>query len=118
VFVDHGQQLIALATVGVDGAAHDDLIVDEIIGVKLYPQFVASVVKLPAPAEVELAGHAGFDAVILDTEHGPDSGKLSSITCALPMPPGSRFSSGCRALTRRRSWPPWTAAPSASWYPT
>ncbi len=32
-------------------------------------------VKMPAPAEVELAGHAGFDAVILDTEHGPDSGE-------------------------------------------
>lgn len=31
-------------------------------------------VKMPAPADVELAGAAGFDAVILDTEHGPASG--------------------------------------------
>ena len=31
-------------------------------------------VKMPAPAEVELAGAAGFDAVIVDTEHGPDGG--------------------------------------------
>jgi 4-hydroxy-2-oxoheptanedioate aldolase len=29
-------------------------------------------VKMPAPAEVELAGLTGFDAVILDTEHGTD----------------------------------------------
>lgn len=31
-------------------------------------------VKMPSPAEVELAGHLGFDAVIIDTEHGPSSG--------------------------------------------
>jgi 4-hydroxy-2-oxoheptanedioate aldolase len=31
-------------------------------------------VKMPAPAEVEQAGYAGFDAVILDTEHGPGAG--------------------------------------------
>jgi 4-hydroxy-2-oxoheptanedioate aldolase len=31
-------------------------------------------VKMPAPAEVELAGAAGFDAVILDTEHGAGGG--------------------------------------------
>jgi 4-hydroxy-2-oxoheptanedioate aldolase len=31
-------------------------------------------VKLPAPAEVELAGLTGFDAVILDTEHGTEEG--------------------------------------------
>lgn len=31
-------------------------------------------VKLPCPAEVELAGHTGFDAVILDTEHGTADG--------------------------------------------
>lgn len=35
----------------------------------------ALLVKMPAPAEVELAGHAGFDAVILDTEHGPGGGE-------------------------------------------
>jgi 4-hydroxy-2-oxoheptanedioate aldolase len=29
-------------------------------------------VKMPAPAEVELAGLTGLDAVILDTEHGTD----------------------------------------------
>ena len=28
-------------------------------------------VKMPAPAEVEMAGGTGFDGVILDTEHGP-----------------------------------------------
>ncbi|HET9094283.1 MAG TPA: aldolase/citrate lyase family protein [Solirubrobacteraceae bacterium] len=31
-------------------------------------------VKMPAPAEVELAGATGFDAVILDTEHGSPEG--------------------------------------------
>jgi 4-hydroxy-2-oxoheptanedioate aldolase len=31
-------------------------------------------VKLPCPAEIELAGSAGFDAVILDTEHGATDG--------------------------------------------
>ncbi len=31
-------------------------------------------VKMPAPAEVEQAAYAGFDAVILDTEHGPGAG--------------------------------------------
>ena len=31
-------------------------------------------VKAPAPAEVELAGLTGFDAVILDTEHGSGEG--------------------------------------------
>jgi len=36
----------------------------------------ALLVKMPAPGEVELAGHAGFDVVILDTEHGPASGSL------------------------------------------
>jgi 4-hydroxy-2-oxoheptanedioate aldolase len=28
-------------------------------------------VKMPAPAEIEQAAYAGFDAVIVDTEHGP-----------------------------------------------
>jgi 4-hydroxy-2-oxoheptanedioate aldolase len=31
-------------------------------------------VKAPAPAQVEAAGHAGIDAVILDTEHGTADG--------------------------------------------
>jgi 4-hydroxy-2-oxoheptanedioate aldolase len=31
-------------------------------------------VKMPAPAEVEQAAYAGFDAVIVDTEHGPAAG--------------------------------------------
>jgi len=29
------------------------------------------IVKMPAAAIVELAGHAGFDYVLIDTEHGP-----------------------------------------------
>ncbi|HET6507831.1 MAG TPA: aldolase/citrate lyase family protein [Baekduia sp.] len=29
------------------------------------------IVKMPAAATVELAGHAGFDYVLIDTEHGP-----------------------------------------------
>ena len=29
------------------------------------------IVKMPAAATVELAGHAGFDMVLVDTEHGP-----------------------------------------------
>lgn len=32
------------------------------------------IVKMPCPAEIELAGHAGFDGVVIDTEHGPSSG--------------------------------------------
>ena len=31
-------------------------------------------VKMPCPAEVELAGEVGFDAVIIDTEHGTAEG--------------------------------------------
>lgn len=31
-------------------------------------------VKMPCPAEIELAGYAGFDGVVIDTEHGPSSG--------------------------------------------
>jgi 4-hydroxy-2-oxoheptanedioate aldolase len=30
------------------------------------------IVKMPAAATVELAGHAGFDYVLIDTEHGPN----------------------------------------------
>lgn len=30
------------------------------------------ILKMPAPALVELAGLAGFDFVVIDTEHGPD----------------------------------------------
>ena len=29
------------------------------------------IVKMPAASTVELAGHAGFDYVLIDTEHGP-----------------------------------------------
>jgi 4-hydroxy-2-oxoheptanedioate aldolase len=29
------------------------------------------IVKMPAAATVEIAGHAGFDLVLIDTEHGP-----------------------------------------------
>jgi 4-hydroxy-2-oxoheptanedioate aldolase len=32
---------------------------------------LALIVKVPAAATVELAGHAGFDFVLVDTEHGP-----------------------------------------------
>ncbi len=31
-------------------------------------------VKMPAAAEIEAAAHAGFDGVIIDTEHGPAAG--------------------------------------------
>jgi len=31
----------------------------------------ALMAKMPCAAQVEIAGHAGFDVVILDTEHGP-----------------------------------------------
>ncbi|MDQ6637969.1 MAG: aldolase/citrate lyase family protein, partial [Candidatus Dormibacteraeota bacterium] len=31
-------------------------------------------VKMPAPAQVEMASRAGFDFVLLDTEHGPGGG--------------------------------------------
>jgi 4-hydroxy-2-oxoheptanedioate aldolase len=38
---------------------------------------IALIVKVPAAATVELAGHAGFDFVLVDTEHGPcDMGEL------------------------------------------
>jgi 4-hydroxy-2-oxoheptanedioate aldolase len=30
------------------------------------------IVKMPSAATVELAGHAGFDVVVIDTEHGPN----------------------------------------------
>lgn len=32
---------------------------------------LALIVKMPAESTVELAGHAGFDLVLVDTEHGP-----------------------------------------------
>lgn len=32
------------------------------------------IVKMPCPAEIELASYAGFDGVVIDTEHGPSSG--------------------------------------------
>lgn len=35
------------------------------------------IVKMPAAATVELAGHAGFDAVMIDTEHG--SGDMTAL---------------------------------------
>lgn len=34
------------------------------------------VLKMPAPALVELAGHIGFDLIVLDTEHGPADGSM------------------------------------------
>ncbi|GAA3924598.1 aldolase/citrate lyase family protein [Actinomadura viridis] len=34
------------------------------------------VLKMPGAALVELAGHVGFDLVVLDTEHGPAGGEL------------------------------------------
>lgn len=38
---------------------------------------LALIVKVPAAATVELAGHAGFDFVLIDTEHGAsDMGEL------------------------------------------
>jgi 4-hydroxy-2-oxoheptanedioate aldolase len=33
---------------------------------------VALIVKVPSAATIELAGHAGFDYVLIDTEHGPN----------------------------------------------
>jgi len=33
---------------------------------------LALIVKMPAASTVELAGHAGFDFVLVDTEHGPN----------------------------------------------
>jgi 2-keto-3-deoxy-L-rhamnonate aldolase RhmA len=35
-------------------------------------RLLALITKMPAAATVELAGHAGFDLVMLDTEHGPN----------------------------------------------
>ena len=32
------------------------------------------IVKMPCAAQIESAGHAGFDLVVLDTEHGPGGG--------------------------------------------
>jgi 4-hydroxy-2-oxoheptanedioate aldolase len=38
---------------------------------------LALIVKVPSASTVELAGHAGFDFVLIDTEHGPnDMGEL------------------------------------------
>lgn len=34
------------------------------------------IVKMPAPALLELACYAGFDVVVIDTEHGPTGGGL------------------------------------------
>jgi 4-hydroxy-2-oxoheptanedioate aldolase len=45
-------------------AAHDGPRDDE--------PLLALIVKMPAAATVELAGHAGFDFVLIDTEHGPN----------------------------------------------
>ena len=38
---------------------------------------LALIVKMPAAATIELAGHVGFDYVLIDTEHGP--GGMSEI---------------------------------------
>lgn len=40
-------------------------------GSKPEQPLLALIVKMPAAAVVELAGHAGFDFVMIDTEHGP-----------------------------------------------
>src|SRR5579859_6726369 len=34
----------------------------------------ALLAKMPCAAQIETAGHAGFDIVIIDTEHGPTGG--------------------------------------------
>lgn len=34
------------------------------------------ILKMPAPALVEVAGHVGFDMIVLDTEHGPSGGGI------------------------------------------
>lgn len=40
-------------------------------------RLLALIVKVPSASTVELAGHAGFDFVLIDTEHGPsDMGEL------------------------------------------
>lgn len=39
-----------------------------------YAPLTALVAKMPCAAQVESAGHAGFDFVVLDTEHGPAGG--------------------------------------------
>lgn len=33
-------------------------------------RLLGAIVKMPAPAVVEIAGHAGFDLIAIDTEHG------------------------------------------------
>jgi len=35
-------------------------------------QLLALITKMPSASTVELAGHAGFDFVLIDTEHGPN----------------------------------------------
>lgn len=37
-------------------------------------RLVGLIMKMPAPALVELAGHLGFDVVLIDTEHGVSGG--------------------------------------------
>ncbi|WP_051791457.1 HpcH/HpaI aldolase family protein [Amycolatopsis jejuensis] len=37
---------------------------------------VGVVLKMPAPALAELAGHVGLDLIVLDTEHGPNNADL------------------------------------------
>lgn len=37
---------------------------------------VGVVLKMPAPALAELAGHVGLDLIVLDTEHGPNGADL------------------------------------------
>lgn len=34
------------------------------------------IIKMPSPALVEVAGYAGFDIIVLDTEHGPADGEM------------------------------------------
>jgi 2-keto-3-deoxy-L-rhamnonate aldolase RhmA len=55
---------------------------------------LALIVKVPSASTVELAGHAGFDFVLIDTEHGPsDMGELEHHVRAAD-------SAGIRSLVR------------------
>jgi 4-hydroxy-2-oxoheptanedioate aldolase len=55
------------------------------------PPLLATFSLLPSPAVVELVGAAGFDLVIVDTEHGPHSltdvhaAVLAGAACGLPV---------------------------------
>lgn len=48
--------------------AHDHTLVARI---RRREQLLGLIVKMPNPAVIEVAGHLGYDFVLLDTEHGP-----------------------------------------------